>query len=78
MDNNFNPQSIQDAMKMADSAAGQQLLNLLRAQDEQALNAAMESAAKGDYSKIRDNLSAMLSSPQVQALMEQLRGNGNG
>ena len=78
MDEKFNNLSIQQAMQLANSEAGQQLLALLRSQNSQALNAAMEDAAGGDYDKVKDRLSAMVQSPQVQALMEQLRRNGNG
>ena len=78
MDEKFNNLSIQQAMQLANSEAGQQLLALLRSQNSQALNAAMEDAAGGDYDKVKDRLSTMVQSPQVQALMEQLRRNGNG
>lgn len=78
MDKNSNPLSMKDAMKMANSEAGQQLLALLRSQNSDALDAAITNAASGDYSKIKDNLSTMLTSPQVQALLEQLRRNSNG
>lgn len=78
MDKNSNPMSMKDAMKMANSETGQQLLALLKSQNSDALDAAMANAANGDYSKVKDNLSAMLASPQVQALLEQLRRNGNG
>lgn len=78
MDKNSNPMSMQDAMKMANSDAGQQLLALLKAQNGDALDAAMSNAASGDYNKAKEHLSAMLSSPQVRALLEQLRRNGNG
>ncbi len=78
MDKNFDPKSVQDAMKIATSDAGQQLLALLKAQNGDALNAAMENAASGDYAKVKENLSTMLTSPQVQALLEQLRGHSNG
>ena len=78
MDKNFDHISMRNAIKMANSEAGQQLLELLRSQNGDALNAAMTNAASGDYSKIKEDLSAMLSSPQVQALMEQLRRNGDG
>ena len=78
MDKNFDPKSMQDAMKIVNSDAGRQLLALLKAQNGDALSAAMENAASGDYAKVKENLSAMLTSPQVQALLEQLRGHGNG
>ena len=78
MDKNFDPKSMQDAMKMAKSDAAQQLLALLKAQNSEALNAAMENAASGNFSKVKENLSSMLTSPQVQALLEQIRGQNHG
>ena len=78
MDQNFDQSSIQTAMKLANSDAGRQLLALLRSQNSDALNAAMTSAAGGDYNKVKENLSEMLASEQVQALLQQLRGNGHG
>lgn len=70
--------SLQEAMKLANSDAGQQLLALLRSQNSDALDAAMNNAASGDYSKAKEHLTEMLSSPQVRALLEQLRRNSNG
>ena len=77
MEKNFDPKSMQDAMRIANSEAGQRLLATLQAQNADALNTAMQNAASGDYSKVRDSLSAMLASPQVQALLEQLKGQND-
>ena len=78
MDQIFHEQSMKDAIKMANSDAGQQLFSLLKEQNAEALDAAMKDASNGDYSKVREDLSRMLASPQVQALIEQLRRDGNG
>lgn len=78
MNKNFDPSTMQEAMKLANSRAGQQLLAHLQSNNSEALNAAMSGAADGDYSKVKQELSSMLSSPQVQALLEQLRRDSNG
>lgn len=70
--------SMQEAMRLAKSDTGQQLFQALRAQDSAAMDQAMEDAANGDYAKIKERLSAMLASPQIRSLMEQLRGEDNG
>lgn len=77
MEKNFDPKSMQDAMRIANSDAAQRLLATLQAQNPDALNTAMQNAASGDYSKVRESLSAMLASPQVQALLEQLKGQSD-
>lgn len=70
--------SMQEAIRLAKSQAGQQLFEKLKAQDAQTMNQAMADAARGDYDKVREQLSAMLASPQIRALTEQLRGGDNG
>ena len=44
--------SMQDALRLAKSEAGQQLFAALRAQNGAAVDKAMEQAAAGDYSQI--------------------------
>ena len=69
--------SMQEAMRLAGSPAGQQLLKLLQQQSSVNLQAAMDSAAAGDYQKAKDSLSSLLSSPEAQAILKQL-GGGHG
>lgn len=66
--------SMQDAMRLAGTPAGQQLIRLLRQQNGTDLNAAMANAAKGNYDDARQALSSLLSSPEIQALLKQLGG----
>lgn len=70
--------SMEKAMKMAQSDAGQRLFQAMQAQDGPSLNQAMADAQNGDYEKVRQRLSAMLESPEVRALLRQLQGEENG
>lgn len=69
--------SMQDALKLARSEAGQQLFQTLQTQDSQTINTAMEQATAGDYTSLKQTLSGLLASPQVQAMLEQLRGQNH-
>ena len=64
--------SMQDALRLAKSEAGQQLFAALRAQNGAAVDNAMEQAAAGDYSQIKDTLSSLMASPQIKAMLEQM------
>ncbi len=70
--------SMEKAMKMAQSDAGQRLFQAMQAQDGPSLNQAMADAQNGDYEKVRQRLSAMLELPEVRALLRQLQGEENG
>lgn len=72
MQKNSDNFSMQDAMRLAQSEAGQQLFALLKSQNSDAVNQAMEQAASGDYSQVKKTLSSLLSSPQVRAMLEQM------
>lgn len=74
MEKNYQDFSMQEAMRLASSPAGRQLLALLRQSDSAQLNQAMSQAAAGDYSEVQKTMSSMLSSPEAQALLKQLRG----
>lgn len=78
MERNFDGISMQEAMRLAKTDTGRQLYDILRSQKGDALDQAMADAAAGDYTKVKESISAMLTSPQVKALMEQLRGNSDG
>lgn len=74
MQKNSDNLSMQEAMRLAKSEAGQQLFAALRAQNGQAMDRAMEQAAAGDYSQLKDTLSSLLASPELKAMLEQLGG----
>lgn len=70
-----NSDAIQEAMRMARSPAGQQLLRLLQQSNSAQLHQAMNSAASGDYESAKKALSAVLSDPQAQKLLQQMGGS---
>lgn len=72
MQKNSQNFSMHDAMRLANSDAGQQLLKLLQQSDSNALQQAADLAAAGDYRKASASLAALLDSPDVQALLKQL------
>ncbi len=69
--------SIEEAMRLANSPAGKQLMALLQQQPKEALNAAADQAAAGNLDAAKASLSALLSSKEAQALMRQLGGSTN-
>lgn len=74
MEQKFDDFSIQEAMRMAKSPAGQRLMELLRGSDAPELRQAMDQASAGDYAQAKQTLSGLLASPEVQALLKQMRG----
>ncbi len=69
---NFDPKSMQEAMRLASTPAGQQLIRHLQQSDGSSMQQAMNRAAAGDYEAAKKLLSQMLSSPEAKKLMEQL------
>lgn len=72
MQKNSDNLSMQEALRLAKSEAGQQLFAALRAKNGATMDRAMEQAAAGDYSQVRDTLSSLLASPEVKAMLEQM------
>ena len=66
--------SMDQMMRLANSPAGKQLMALLKQQSPESLNAAADHARAGDMAMAKASLQALLSSGQVQELMDQLRG----
>lgn len=66
--------SIEDAMRLATSPAGKQLLNVLQQADPDTLNKAKTQASSGDYSQMAQTLAPLLASEEVRKLMQQLGG----
>lgn len=77
MNKNSDNFSMQEAIRLAQSDAGQQLFALLREQNGTAVDQAMTMAAAGDYTQARQALSSLLSSPQVRAMLEQMGRKSN-
>lgn len=65
--------SAEDAKRLAQSKAGQQLYQLLQQTQSQQLKDAMAQAAAGDMEQVKKTVSDMMRSPEAKALLEQLR-----
>lgn len=70
-----NMPNMSDLMKLAQSPAGQQLLALLQSTDDGSLENAVNQATAGNMESAKNALSALLSSPQAQALLKQMEGS---
>lgn len=64
--------SLADAMRLANTPAGKQLISLLQSTGGKDLDEARKAAAKGDYESAKNNLSEILKSPQIQALIREM------
>ena len=71
---NFHNFSAEDAKKMAQSPAGQQLIALLQQNDSGQIHSAMQKAADGDYAQASQILSSLLKNPEAMRLLSQLGG----
>ena len=65
-------QAMQEAMRLAQTSAGQQLLGILQRSGGEELRQAMEKAAAGDYTQAKQTLSVLLESEECKKLLEQL------
>lgn len=73
-----NQDAIREAMRMAQTPAGQQLIQMLRDCNSQELKTAMDRATAGDYAAAKQALSAILNNPEAQKLLSQMGGtNGS-
>ena len=74
MQKNSDDFSMQEAMRLAQSDAGQQLLKLLQQQNGTQLQQAMDQAAQGDYDQVKKTMASLLASPEVKALLNKMGG----
>lgn len=66
--------SMQEALRLAKSPAGQQLLAMLRQADSGQLQQAINQANAGEYTSAQQTLQSLLDNPNVQDLLQQLGG----
>jgi len=78
MEKKYDGFSMQEAMRLAQSDAGQQLLQLLRSNHSDAARSALEKAQDGDLAQAKQALQAFLSDPQAQELLRKLKEGHNG
>ena len=69
-----NQDAIREAMRLAGTPAGKQLMAMLQQSGKDELQQAMRSASAGDFAKAQQLLSGVLSSPEVRKLLEQMGG----
>lgn len=74
----FGNFDIQQAMRLANSSTGQQLLNLLQATQGDALQGAIDQAAAGNYDQLKKTVQQLLSNEQARQLVEKLGSDRNG
>lgn len=74
MQKNSENFSVQDAMRLAGTPAGQELLAMLRRRDGSQLQQAAQLASEGNYEQAQQLLQGFLRDPQVQQLLSQLGG----
>lgn len=72
MQKNSSEFSTKDAMELAKSPAGQQLINLLKNTDSAALQKAMREAASGNFEKAKESLTPFLEKEETQAILKKL------
>ena len=74
MQKNSDNLSMEDALRLAKSPVGQQLLALLQQYDPNAIKQAMQQASNGDYNKVKETLTPLLASQDIQSLLRQMGG----
>ena len=70
--------SMQQAMKLAQSDAGQQLFSLLQSTEGDKLQSAMDHAAAGNMEQVKQTMQQLMQSAQVQDLIRKMRGENDG
>lgn len=78
MQKNSSDFSMQEALRLAHSPAGQRLLAMLQQYDPGTLQKAAAQASEGNSGAAKETLQTLLASPQVRNLLQQLRSEQNG
>lgn len=74
MEKNSQEFSMQEAMRLAKSPAGQQLLAMLRQADSQQLQQAMTQVSSGDYTSAQTTIQSLLQNPEIQKMLQHFGG----
>ena len=72
MQENSNQKMIQEALRLASTPAGQQLLALLQKNGGTELQDAMNQAATGNYDQAKKALASLMADPEAKKLLDQL------
>ena len=72
MEKNFQNFSAQEAMKLAKTDAGKQLIAFLQQQNANEIQNAMTQASAGNMDAAKQTLSKILQNPQAREMLEKL------
>ena len=72
MQKNSQDFSMQEALRLAKTPAGQQLLAMLQRADAEKIRQVMDQASAGDMDQAKKSISALLDTPEAKALLAQL------
>ena len=72
MQKNSQDFNLQEALRLAKSPAGQQLIAMLKQSDPQGVQKANAQASAGDYTAAMATVKQILNTPEGQALLKQL------
>lgn len=72
MQKNSDNFPIQEAMRLASTSAGQELIGLLRQSNAPQLQQAAEQASAGNYAQAQELLKGLLADPQIRTLLKTL------
>lgn len=73
MQKNFDSFALQEAMRLANSDVGQELMALLQKQYGQQLQDAMACAGKGDMGSAKEAIRKCMEDPAAQALLRRMQ-----
>lgn len=77
MENFPDQKSIQEALKLANSPAGQKLIQMLQTSNPDVVSTAQKQAEQGNYDQVRATVMQLMQSSQVQKMIQEMR-NGHG
>lgn len=69
----FGDFDIQQAMRLANSDAGRELLNLLQSTQGKKLQDAMDQAAAGNYDQVKKTMQELMDNDQARQLMKKMQ-----
>ena len=74
MQKNSQDFSMQEALRLANSPAGQQLLAMLRSTDSDRLDQAAAEVSAGNYADASKTIRQLLSSPEIRKILDDMGG----
>lgn len=70
---NFHDFSMEDAARIAQSDTAKQLFALLKQQNGDLLQTAMQQASAGNFNGVKDTVSQLLSNPEAAQLLSKMK-----